>query len=108
MAKHIIPKRIYFAVFITLIFLTGLTVWVAFFDLGAFNNVAAIGIAIIKATLVLLYFMHVRYSQRLTWVFVAVGFLFLVILLAFTMSDVSTRDWPPSPRGWSTEASALP
>jgi len=108
MAKHIVPKRVYFAVFFALMILTALTVWVAFFDLGAFSDVAAMGIAITKATLVILYFMHVRYSSGLTWVFVIAGFLFLVILLAFTMSDILTRDWPPSPQGWSTETSALP
>ena len=107
MAKHIVPKRIYFAVFFALIILTALTVWVAFIDLGAFNDVVAMSIAITKATLVVLYFMHVRYSSGLTWVFVTAGFLFLVILLVFTMSDVLTRDWPSSPRGWSTETSTL-
>jgi len=103
MARHIVPRRVYYTVFFALIVFTGITVWVAFLDLGIYNNVAAIGIAIVKATLVIMYFMHVRYSSRLTWLFVASGFLFLVILLVFVMSDVSTRDSVTQPQSWQTE-----
>ncbi|RMF65911.1 MAG: caa(3)-type oxidase subunit IV [Calditrichaeota bacterium] len=108
MAQHVVPKRVYFAVFFTLITLTGLTVWVAFYDLGPWNDVAALGIAMTKALLVILYFMHVRYSTRLTWAFVGAGFLFLIILLAFTMSDVLTRGWLTMPAGWSAAAPPQP
>lgn len=101
MGQHFVPKRTYYGVFVALIILTGTTVWAAFIDMGALNDVAALTIAMTKATLVILYFMHARYSGKLTWAFIAAGILFLVFLLAFTMSDILTRDWTPPPSGWS-------
>jgi len=101
MARHIVPTRVYYFIFIALLILTGTTVWVAFIDLGVMNNVVALGIATLKAMLVVLYFMHVRYSSKLTWVYLAAGFLFLVILLSFTMSDFLTRHLLAVPQGWS-------
>ena len=65
MSNHVVPLRVYFSVFGALMVLTAITVAVAFFDLGVLNNVVALGIAGLKATLVILYFMHVRYSGRL-------------------------------------------
>ncbi|MCH7680350.1 cytochrome C oxidase subunit IV family protein [candidate division KSB1 bacterium] len=100
MSQHIVPMRVYFVIFFSLLILTAVTVWVAFFDLGAVNDAVALGIATTKAMLVILYFMHVRYSSKLTWIFAATGFLFLIILLAFTLSDVLTRDWIPVSAGW--------
>ncbi len=82
----------YLLIFGALLVLTGLTIGVAFMDLGAFNTPVALTIACIKGTLVVLYFMHVRYSSRLVWVFAAAGFLWLVILLGFTFSDYVTRN----------------
>jgi cytochrome c oxidase subunit 4 len=82
----------YRTVFTALIVLTAVTVTVAFIDLGALNNVVALGIACLKATLVLVYFMHLRYSSTLTRVALASGIAFFVILVAFTMSDVITRE----------------
>ena len=82
----------YRTVFTALIVLTAVTVTVSFIDLGAFNNVVALGIACLKATLVLVYFMHLRYSSTLTRVAVATGVVFFVLLVAFTMSDVITRE----------------
>jgi len=85
----------YYAVFAALIIGTALTVAVAFVDLGALNNVVMLGIAITKATLVVLYFMHVRWSSRLTWVVAASGFFWLLILFGLTMQDYFTRGWVP-------------
>ncbi|HYV05613.1 MAG TPA: cytochrome C oxidase subunit IV family protein [Blastocatellia bacterium] len=93
MSEHVVSRRIYFIIFGLLIVLTAATVWVATFDLGPLNAVVALSIAVLKATLVVLYFMHVRYSSKLTWVFVAAGFFWLAILLAFTFSDYATRGW---------------
>ncbi len=73
--------------------LTVLTVVVANFDLGPFNAIVALTIAVCKATLVVLYFMHVRYSSRLTWVFVSAGLFWLIIMVALTLSDYLTRPW---------------
>ena len=79
--------------------LTALTVWVATFDLGRWNAIMALSIAVVKATLVVLYFMHVRYSSKLTWVFVCAGIIWLIILFAFTLSDFLTRGWVPFATG---------
>jgi cytochrome c oxidase subunit 4 len=83
----------YYAVFAALIVGTALTVAVAFLDLGALNNVLMLGIALTKALLVILFFMHVRWSSRLTWVVVASGFFWLLILFGLTMTDYLTRGW---------------
>lgn len=88
---HVVPLRVYLAVFATLLVLTGVTTAVAFVDLGRLNVVIMLTIAVTKATLVILYFMHVRYADRLTWVVVGSGFVWLLILIGFTMSDLLTR-----------------
>jgi len=93
MAEHIVPTRVYYTIFAILMLCTGLTVWVAFLDLGALNIVAALAIAVFKATLVVLFFMHVKYSTRLTWAVVAGSIFWLGILLVLTMSDYLTRGW---------------
>jgi cytochrome c oxidase subunit IV len=93
MSGHVAPKSMYYAVFAALIVGTALTVAVAFLDLGALNNVLMLGIALTKALLVILFFMHVRWSSRLTWVVVASGFFWLLILFALTMMDYLTRGW---------------
>jgi cytochrome c oxidase subunit IV len=95
MAEHIIPKRTYYTIFAILMFCTYLTWQVAYFDLGAFNTIAALAIAAFKATLVVLFFMHVRYSTRLTWAVVTGGLFWLGILLVITMSDYLSRGWIP-------------
>jgi cytochrome c oxidase subunit IV len=88
---HILPKRTYYIIFGILMLCTYLTVQIAFFDLGALNTVAAIGIAVFKATLVVLFFMHVRYSTHLTWAVVLGSLFWFGILIVLTMSDYLTR-----------------
>jgi cytochrome c oxidase subunit 4 len=83
----------YYAVFAALIIGTALTVAAAFIDMGALNNVVMLAIAIAKATLVVLFFMHVRWGTRLTWVIAASGFFWLLILFGLTMQDYLTRGW---------------
>jgi cytochrome c oxidase subunit IV len=95
MSEHIVPLKVYFAVFIALMVMTGLTVLVATYNLGRLNAIVALSIAVLKASLVVLYFMHVRYSSRLTWVFVGAGFFWLMIMFALTLSDYMTRPWLP-------------
>ena len=85
----------YVAVFVTLLVLTATTTAVAFVDLGPWNTVVALGIAFIKATLVVLIFMHVRWSTRLTQIVVVGGLFWLAILIGLTLSDFATRDWLP-------------
>jgi cytochrome c oxidase subunit 4 len=91
MSQHGDSLGTYLAVFGTLLVFTAITVAVAFVDLGVMSNVVALGIATIKATLVLLYFMHVRGSSALTKVAIASGIVFFAILVAFTLSDTLTR-----------------
>jgi len=93
MSGHVAPKSMYYGVFLALLVGTALTVGAAFIDMGAMNNVVMLGIAITKALLVILFFMHVRWSSRLTWVVVASGFFWLLILFGITMTDYLTRGW---------------
>ena len=93
MASHILPKRVYYQIFAILMACTALTVWIAFKDLGALNAVAALTIAVFKAVLVVLFFMHVKYSPRLTWAVVIGSVFWLGILLALSMGDYLTRAW---------------
>lgn len=104
MTQHIVSRKIYVAVFAALVVLTLVTTGAALIDLGILNPVVALSIAVAKASLVVLYFMHVRYSPRLTWVFIGMGILWLTILIAFTLSDVLTRGWLPLPLPWTQAA----
>jgi cytochrome c oxidase subunit 4 len=93
MSETIVPLRIYYTVFLVLLVLTGLTTGVAFFDLGLFSPIVALTIAVVKASLVVLFFMHLRYSTRLTWVVGGAGIFWLGILLTLSLSDYLTRAW---------------
>ena len=95
MSEHIVPRKVYFAVFAALIVLTATTTAVSFLDLGPWNTVVALGIAFLKATLVVLFFMHVKYSPPLTQVTIAGGLLWLAIMIVLTLSDFMTRGWLP-------------
>jgi cytochrome c oxidase subunit 4 len=93
MSEHIVPRKVYFVVFGALMVGTAITVLAAQVDFGAMNDVVAMTIAVTKMTLVLLYFMHVRYSSRLIWVIVAASFFWLVVMIALTLGDYSSRTW---------------
>jgi cytochrome c oxidase subunit 4 len=95
MSGHVAPKSMYYGVFLALLVGTGLTVMVAFYDLGFMNNVVMLSIAVAKALLVILFFMHVRWSSRLTWLVAASGFFWLLIMFSITMSDYLSRGWMP-------------
>ena len=90
---HVAPLSLYLGVFGALIVGTILTVVVAKYDLGPLNNIVMLAVAIAKALLVMLFFMHVRWSSRLTWVVAAAGFFWLLILFTITMSDYMSRGW---------------
>ncbi|HEX8708978.1 MAG TPA: cytochrome C oxidase subunit IV family protein [Pyrinomonadaceae bacterium] len=95
MSEHIVSRTVYFVIFGLLMVGTILTVVAAEIDLGGqLNTIVALTIAVAKATLVVLYFMHVRYSSRLTWVIVVAGFFWLGILFVLTMSDYLSRPGP--------------
>ena len=91
MSHQVIPQKIYILVFVTLICLTLITVDVAFYDLGWMNIYLAMTIATCKALIVVLYFMHVRYSPKLTWIFAGAGVFWLLIMFVLMVSDYVTR-----------------
>ena len=93
MPSHIVPPRTYYLIFLTLMACTAITVAVAYLDLGPLNVVVAMTIAVLKATLVVLFFMHVKYGTRLTWAVVAGSMFWLGILLVLTLGDYLTRSW---------------
>src|SRR3982074_926277 len=96
MSEHIVHPRVYISIFLVLMVGTGLTVLAAFRDFpGPLNAVVALTIAVVKATFVVLYFMHVRYSSRLIWVVIGSALFWLAILFALTISDYSPRAWLP-------------
>lgn len=99
---HVVPVRLYVTIFVSLMVLTAITVAVAFVDLGPLNNLVMLGIAVGKATLVVLYFMHVRYSTRLIPLVAGAGVFWLLILFGFTMSDYLTRGWLGAGSAWPT------
>jgi cytochrome c oxidase subunit IV len=92
MSEHILPVKLYVAIWGALICLTVLTAAVAFVDLGPFNTVVALVIASLKALLVILFFMHVKYtSEKMTKVVVVSAIFWLLILLALSLADYTTR-----------------
>ncbi len=93
---HVVPVSVYLTIFAALVLLTVTTVAVAGFDFGPFNLIVALGIAITKASLVVLYFMHARYSPRLTGVVIGAAIAFFVILIFLTGTDYVSRPWGTS------------
>ena len=92
---HVVPVPVYLLVFGGLLVLTFVTVWVAENDFGALNTPIALGIAVVKATLVILFFMHVKYSPRLTWLVVVAAFAWLALLLGVTLADYYSPHMEP-------------
>jgi cytochrome c oxidase subunit IV len=97
--SHISPKSTYYTIFGLLMMLTALTVFAAFHHLGVFNFPVALGIAVTKATLVILFFMHAKYSSRLTKLFVGMSFFFLLVLFSLTLTDYLSRGLKTYPGG---------
>ena len=93
MSGSTIARDLYLKVFLSLMVLTVLTVTVSFMDLGALNTLVALAIALVKAYLVIIFFMHVKSADSLTRLFVAAGFLWLVIMIVLTLSDFYSRSW---------------
>ncbi len=92
-AGHVAPKSMYYLVFAALVVGTVVTYLAALVDLGPLNNVVMLAIACTKAALVVLFFMHVRWSTRLTWVVAMSGFFWLLILFSLGMADYLSRGW---------------
>jgi len=114
MSGHVVPVKTYLGIFVALLALTALTTGAAFVDFDRLhtgihlldiiplNTVVALAIAVAKMLLVILFFMHVKYSRGLTKIVVAAGFLFLAILVSLTLADELTRGWTPEAGGWNT------
>jgi cytochrome c oxidase subunit 4 len=100
MTRHIVSAKTYLLIFFALIALTITTTEVARIDLGRFNAVVALSIAVLKALLVVLVFMHMLHTNHRTKVLAGAGILWLVILISLTLSDVLTRGWLSVPHGW--------
>jgi cytochrome c oxidase subunit 4 len=114
MSGHVVPVKTYLGIFVALLALTALTTGAAFVDFEKMhtgirlvdaiplNTVVALAIAVAKMLLVILFFMHVKYSSGLTKVVVMSGFLFLAILVSLTLADELTRHWSPEPGAWNS------
>ena len=96
MSEHIVSPKIYVVIFLALMAFTLLTVFAAVHDFGQMNVVIALVIATIKASLVILFFMHGKYSARRTKLVIVAGFFWLAIMLGLTVADYSTRHAEPS------------
>jgi cytochrome c oxidase subunit 4 len=92
-AHHIVGPRVYVTILFALLVGTALTVWASFVDLGFWNPIIALAIATTKATLVVLYFMHVRYSSKLTMLTVVAGIFMFLTLVSLTLADYISRAW---------------
>jgi cytochrome c oxidase subunit 4 len=91
---HVVSWKIYVAVFAALCVLTVITVAATGYDFGPLNLIVALAVAITKASLVVLFFMHARYSPKLTGVVIASSIAFFLILLFLTLTDYLSRPWP--------------
>ena len=90
---HVVSPRIYIIVGATLLVLTGVTVWASYLELNIFNPIVALFIAVVKATIVVLFFMHVKYSSKLTKLTVFAGLFTFLALVGMTLADYFTRAW---------------
>ena len=100
MSHPVVPIKVYVGVFLALIALTFTTVAVSKLELGEYNFVAAITIAVVKALLVVLFFMHVKQASAMTKLFVVAGLFWMAILFVFTLSDYFSRNWLPRGKWW--------
>lgn len=93
MAEHVVEKKVYYIVFASLLVLLAITWGISFVHFGFFNIIVALTIAVIKMLLVMLYFMHLRWSSHLAWAIAASGFIWLALLFLLIFSDYLTRGW---------------
>ena len=100
MSETIVSPKTYLLVWASLLILLAITVGAAYIHLGWLNPAVAVGIAATKALIIILYFMHVRYSSKVVWVFVGAGFFWLGILFTLALADYLTRAYLPAPTIW--------
>lgn len=106
MAEHIASKKLYFVIFICLLILTIVTWQIAYIDLGRWNTVVALIIAIFKAGLVATFFMHLRWSASMMRLVVFAAIFWLAILITLTVGDVFSRQATPQPSPWQASITA--
>lgn len=92
-AHHIVSPKVYVIIFLALLLGTALTVWASYVNLGVLNPIIALAIACTKATLVVLFFMHVKYSSKLTMLTVGAGVFMFLVLIGMTLADYISRAW---------------
>ena len=92
-AHHIVSPVVYVTILFALLVGTGLTIWASYVDLGVWNPIIALAIACTKATLVVLFFMHVKYSSKLTMLTVGAGIFMFLTLISMTLADYISRAW---------------
>ena len=90
---HIVGPKIYLLILLALLVLTATTTGAAFINMGIFSPIVALGIACFKAVLVILFFMHIRYSSRVMMLTVGAGFFTFLVLITMTLSDYISRSW---------------
>ncbi len=105
-ATPVVTPKVYVSIFLALLVFTGLTTGVAYVDLGVFNTIVALAIAVTKAALVVLFFMHLKYIKGMTKIVAAAALFWLAIMIALSLSDYTTRNLRsmPEPQGWTTVA----
>ncbi len=91
--SHIVSPMVYFVIFMALLAGTALTIGASYIDMGPWNPVVALAIAVTKATLVVLYFMHIKYSSKLMKLTVGAGVFTFLILVGMSLSDYISRAW---------------
>ncbi|HUZ47435.1 MAG TPA: cytochrome C oxidase subunit IV family protein [Terriglobia bacterium] len=107
MSEHIAPKRLYFFVFGSLLVLTLLTWRIAYIDLGPWNTVVALAIAVLKAGLVATFFMHLRWSGSMMRIIVCAAIFWLAIMITLTLGDILTRNVVSPSQGWQAPAAVV-
>jgi cytochrome c oxidase subunit IV len=113
MKHHIVSVKTYLAIITALLALTAVTVAAAFQDFGFLNTVIAITIAVVKGLLVVMFFMHLKYSARIVWLFAGAGFAWFVIMIVLLLGDYRSRGWQYRAQPWlgaapAAEAGAIP
>lgn len=108
MSHYVVPPSVYLKSAVVLAVLMILTIIAAFIDMGSMNPVVAMTISVAKALVIVLFFMNVKYSSRLTWVFVGGGFFWLLILFGMLMPDYVSRGWQNSGEAWSAVQQQAP
>ena len=101
MSENTVSTKTYVRVWVSLLILLGVTVGAAYVHLGWFNIAAAVTVAVLKAVIIILYFMHVRHSPKVVWIFVGAGFFWLGIIFVGTLTEYFTRAYMPMPTVWS-------